>query len=78
MEAGTFELNGELAVNPDGGLKCFGHPIGGSGLRMIYEVYKQMQGKAGPQQRQNPTLGLTHNIGGLPGSFTCSMAIFGR
>ena len=45
---------------------------------MIYEVYKQMQGKAGPRQRQNPTLGLTHNIGGRPGSFTCSVAIFGR
>jgi acetyl-CoA C-acetyltransferase len=78
VEAGTFELGGELAVNPDGGLKCFGHPIGGSGLRMIYEVYKQLQGKAGPRQRQNPQLGLTHNIGGLPGSFTCSVAIFGR
>ena len=78
VDAGTFELNGQLAINPDGGLKCFGHPIGGSGLRMIYEVYKQMQGKAGPRQRQNPTLGLTHNIGGLPGSFTCSVAIFGR
>jgi acetyl-CoA C-acetyltransferase len=61
-----------------GGLKCFGHPIGASGLRMIYEVYKQMQGKAGPRQRKNPTLGLTHNIGGRPGSFTCSVAIFGR
>jgi acetyl-CoA C-acetyltransferase len=78
VDAGTFELHGELAVNPDGGLKCFGHPIGGSGLRMIYEVYKQLQGKAGPRQRQNPSLGLTHNIGGYPGSFTCSVAIFGR
>jgi acetyl-CoA C-acetyltransferase len=78
VDAGTFELNGELAVNPDGGLKCFGHPIGGSGLRMIYEVYKQLQGKAGSRQRKNPTLGLTHNIGGRPGSFTCSVAIFGK
>jgi hypothetical protein len=78
VDAGTVELNGELAVNPDGGLKCFGHPIGGSGLRMIYEVYKQLQGKAGSRQRKNPTLGLTHNIGGRPGSFTCSVAIFGK
>ena len=61
-----------------GGLKCFGHAIGGSGLRMIYEVYKQLQGKAGPRQCHNPSLGLTHNIGGRPGSFTCSVAIFGR
>jgi acetyl-CoA C-acetyltransferase len=78
VDAGTVELNGELAVNPDGGLKCFGHPIGGSGLRMIYEVYKQLQGKAGSRQRKNPTLGLTHNLGGRPGSFTCSVAIFGK
>jgi acetyl-CoA C-acetyltransferase len=78
VDAGTVELNGELTVNPDGGLKCFSHPIGGSGLRMIYEVYKQLQGKAGSRQRKNPTLGLTHNIGGRPGSFTCSVAIFGK
>ena len=35
--AGTFDLEGELAVNPDGGLKSFGHPIGASGLRMLFE-----------------------------------------
>jgi acetyl-CoA C-acetyltransferase len=78
VESGVFDLDGELAVNTDGGLKCFGHPIGASGLRMIYEVYKQLQGKAGKRQRQNPTLGLTHNIGGLPGSFSVAIAIFGR
>jgi len=78
VEAGTFDLDGELAVNPDGGLKCFGHPIGASGLRMIYEVYLQLQGRAGPRQRKNPTLGLTHNLGGRPGSFSCAIGIFGR
>jgi acetyl-CoA C-acetyltransferase len=77
-EAGTFDREGELAINVDGGLKCFGHPIGASGIRMIYEVYKQLQGKAGPRQRKNPKLGLTHNLGGRPGSFTCTVAIFGR
>ncbi|MBI3954350.1 MAG: acetyl-CoA acetyltransferase [Chloroflexi bacterium] len=74
---GVFDLEGELAVNPDGGLKCFGHPIGASGVRMLYEVYKQLQGKAGPRQRKNPTLGLTHNLGGTPGSFTCAVTIVG-
>jgi acetyl-CoA C-acetyltransferase len=78
VDAATFELDGALAVNPDGGLKCFGHPIGGSGLRMIYEVYKQLQGRAGPRQRNHPQLGLTHDIGGRPGSFICSVAILGR
>ena len=78
IHAGFFDLEGQIAVNPDGGLKSFGHPIGGSGLRMIYEVYKQLQGKAGPRQRKNPTFGLTHNLGGRPGSFTCAVNIFGR
>ena len=45
---------------------------------MIYEVCKQLQGKAGPRQRKNPKLGLTHNLGGRPGSFTCTVAIFGK
>ena len=77
VEAGTFTLEGELPVNTDGGLKCFGHPIGASGIRMIYEVYKQLQGNAGPRQLKNPRLGLTHNLGGRPGTFTCSVAVFG-
>ncbi|UCG65848.1 MAG: acetyl-CoA acetyltransferase [Deltaproteobacteria bacterium] len=64
IEAGTFTLKGELPVNTDGGLKCFGHPLGASGLRMQYEVYKQLQEKAGPRQVRNPRLGLTHNLGG--------------
>jgi len=64
IEAGTYELKGELPVNTDGGLKCFGHPLGASGLRMQYEVYKQLQEKAGPRQVRNPCLGLTHNLGG--------------
>ena len=74
---GTFTLEGELPVNTDGGLKCFGHPIGASGIRMIYEVYKQLQGKAEARQLRQADLGLTHNLGGRPGSFTCSVAIFG-
>ena len=64
IEARTFTLKGELPVNTDGGLKCFGHPLGASGLRMQYEVYKQLQEKAGPRQVRNPRLGLTHNLGG--------------
>jgi acetyl-CoA C-acetyltransferase len=68
IDAGVFELNGKLAVNSDGGLKCFGHPLGATGLRMVYEIYKQMQGKAGPRQRKNPTLGMTHIHGMNPGS----------
>lgn len=78
IEDGVFDLDGELAVNTDGGLKCFGHPLGASGMRMIYEIYKQMQYKAGPRQRKNPTTGLTHNLGGTTGAYTVSVAIFGQ
>lgn len=78
VDADTFTLQGALPVNTDGGLKCFGHPVGASGIRMIYEIYKQLQGKAGPRQLKDPRLGLTHNLGGLPGRFVCSVAIFGR
>ena len=77
VEAGAFSLEGDLPINTDGGLKCFGHPIGASGIRMIYEVYKQLQGKAGQRQLQKADLGLTHNLGGRPGSFTASVALFG-
>jgi acetyl-CoA C-acetyltransferase len=78
IQEGVFELDGQLAVNTDGGLKCFGHPLGASGIRMIYEIYKQMQYKAGPRQRKNPTIGLTHNLGGTTGAYTVSVAIFGQ
>jgi len=78
VEAGTFTLEGELPVNTDGGLKCFGHPLSASGLRMVYEVYKQLQGKAGPRQVKDPRIGLTHNLGGLPTYFNCAVGIFGR
>ena len=77
VDAGTFTLQGELPVQPDGGLKCFGHPVGASGLRMLYEMYKQLQGKAGPRQIKNPQLGLTHNMGGSPPSCVVSCVIVG-
>lgn len=66
IESGRFDLDGAQPVQPDGGLKCFGHPVGATGLRMIYEMYQQLQGKAGPRQIRNPKLGLTHNLGGTP------------
>jgi len=77
IENGFFDLDGKLPVQPDGGLKCFGHPIGASGLRMIYEMYKQLQGKAGPRQIKNPKLGLTHNLGGAPDGCAIYVGIVG-
>jgi len=78
INSGFFELDGGLPVNTDGGLKCFGHPIGATGLRMVYEIYKQLQGKAEARQLKKVKLGLAHNIGGWPGAFTAAVAIFGR
>jgi len=77
IESGFFELKGSLPVQPDGGLKSFGHPVGASGLRMVYEMYKQLQGKAGPRQIKNPKFGLTHNLGGVPSVNVASIVIVG-
>jgi acetyl-CoA C-acetyltransferase len=77
IEDGFFSLEGTIPSQPDGGLKCFGHPIGASGLRMLYEMYKQLQGKAGERQLKNPTIGLTQNLGGLPQMNVVSIAIIG-
>ena len=77
---GVFDLDGELPVNTDGGLKSFGHPVGASGLRMLYEVWLQLRGEA-PADRRIPdtgrTLGLTHNLGGYPGEIVSFVGIFG-
>lgn len=77
---GVFDLEGELPVNSDGGLKSFGHPVGASGLRMLYEVWLQLRGEA-PAERRIPdtgrTLGLTHNLGGYPGEIVSFVGIFG-
>jgi acetyl-CoA C-acetyltransferase len=85
IESGFFDLDGKLPVQTDGGLKCFGHPIGASGLRMIYEVYLQLQGRADEllnpgfpsRQLPNPKLGLTHNLGGAPDGCAIFVGIFG-
>jgi len=77
VDSGFFELTGGLPCQTDGGLKSFGHPIGATGLRMMYEVYKQLQGKCGERQLKNPKLGLTHNLGGFPASATVSCCIAG-
>lgn len=76
IKDGCSALDGELPVNPSGGLKSFGHPIGATGVRMVYEITKQLQGKCGPRQVKNPQLGLAHNVGG-PG-IVGLVAILGR
>lgn len=75
---GFYDLNGTIPCQPDGGLKCFGHPIGASGLRMLFEMYNQLL-RRWPEERQvkDPKVGLTHNLGGVPNQNVCSVAIVG-
>jgi acetyl-CoA C-acetyltransferase/acetyl-CoA acyltransferase len=75
----AFYIDGEIPIGISGGLKSFGHPIGASGCREAYEVYKQIQGKAEEPSRQvkNVQMGLVHNQGGNPGRFVCGVAILG-
>ncbi len=74
---GFFDLDGKLPVNPDGGLKSFGHPIGASGLRMLFEMWLQLRGEAGPRQIKNPKIGLTHNLGGRPWKCVAFVGVVG-
>lgn len=71
---GRSSLKGDLPINTSGGLKSSGHPIGASGVRMIYEITTQLRGQAGARQVHDPKLGLVHNLGG-PGSVSCVVVL---
>ena len=74
---GFYDGDGRIPCQIDGGLKCFGHPIGASGIRMLYEMYLQLQGRAGERQLPNPSVGMTHNLGGSPMSNVAAVCIVG-
>jgi acetyl-CoA C-acetyltransferase len=79
--AGSFDLDGDLPVNPDGGLKSFGHPVGASGLRMMFECWLQLRGEAPAERRvasaADRGLALTHNLGGYPGEMVSFVGVVG-
>ncbi|MEJ2120449.1 MAG: acetyl-CoA acetyltransferase, partial [Alphaproteobacteria bacterium] len=75
---GFYDADGQIPCQIDGGLKCFGHPIGASGLRMLYEMYLQLLGRAGERQLSDPRIGMTHNLGGFPHQNVSSISIVGR
>jgi acetyl-CoA C-acetyltransferase len=78
VKAGTFDRDGDLPVNTDGGLKSFGHPVGASGLRMHFECFLQLRGEAGPRQVDNGrTKALVHNLGGYPGEMVSFVSVLG-
>ena len=79
---GRYDRDGRIPCQIDGGLKCFGHPVGATGLRMAYEIYLQLLGRAGERQLRGrsghgPAIGLTHNLGGIPNRNIASVSIFG-
>ncbi len=75
---GRYDHDGAVPCQVDGGLKCFGHPIGASGLRMAYEIYLQLLGRAGTRQLDSPSIGLAQNLGGVPSRNVASVAIYGQ
>jgi acetyl-CoA C-acetyltransferase len=77
---GSFDLDGDLPVNPDGGLKSFGHPVGATGLRMMFEAWLQLRGEAPPERAicaSDRSLALTQNLGGYPGEMVSFVSILG-
>ena len=74
---GFFDRDGGVPCQIDGGLKCFGHPVAASGLRMAYECYNQLLGRAGARQIPSPSLALTHNLGGVPYQGIAAISVFG-
>ena len=76
--AGDFDAGGRLPVNVDGGLKSFGHPVGASGLRMLYEAWLQLRGEAGERQLADARTALTHNLGGRPGGCVSFVSVVGN
>ena len=73
---GRTSINGEIPINPSGGLKSKGHPVGPTGVGQIVEVYEQLTESSTQRQVKNANIGLTHNVGATGGS--CAVHIFER
>jgi len=73
---GVTAKDGRLPVNPSGGLKAKGHPLGATGAAQVYEIFLQLRGEAGDRQVATPEVGLAHNVGGS--GATCAVHVFGR
>ncbi len=74
VREGHTKINGEIPINPSGGLKSKGHPIGATGVGQVVEVFEQLTGKAGERTVKDARIGLTHNFGATGAS--CAVHIF--
>jgi len=77
IRSGEANPDGSLPINASGGLKSFGHPIGATGVRMIYELTRQLQGRAEGMQVKDAETGLAHNVGGAGGNLA-TVTVLGR
>jgi len=75
-EEGETEIGGRIPINPSGGLKAGGHPVGATGIKQVYEIVQQLRGEAGKRQVNGAEIGMTHNIGGS--GATCVIHILSR
>jgi acetyl-CoA C-acetyltransferase len=73
---GRTSIQGDKPVNPDGGLKAKGHPVGATGAAMAYEMFKQLRGEGGEHQVADAEVGLVHNVGAS--GATVAVQVFGR
>ena len=78
LDAGATALDGDLPVNPSGGLKSKGHPIGATGAGQVVEAFEQLTGAAGERQVPDARFGLTHNVGGSGGAAVVHVLEAGR
>ncbi|KAF6242139.1 acetyl-CoA acetyltransferase [Nitrosopumilus sp. b1] len=74
VREGRTSRNGDIPINPSGGLKSKGHPIGATGVGQVVEVYEQLTGKAGERTVKDAKIGLTQNFGATGAS--CAVHIF--
>jgi acetyl-CoA C-acetyltransferase len=74
VREGRTKLNSDISINPSGGLKSKGHPIGATGVGQVVEVFDQLTGKAGARTVKDAKIGLTHNFGATGAS--CAVHIF--
>ncbi len=75
-QEGITSIKGDKPINPSGGLKCKGHPVGATGIAMVYEIWKQLRGESGKRQVENAETGLIQNLGGSGAS--CGVIILRR
>ena len=75
VEDGLTSLQGKIPVNPSGGLKSKGHPVGASGIAQVAEIVTQLRGEAGERQVAGARIAMAENGGGTIGNGEAAMAI---